>query len=58
MGDFLIKLIRPDLAFSSLRDFIELKVLIFFIEDRVQSKLHIMANLMSSHKATSNKIMK
>ena len=24
MGDFLIKLIRPDLAFSSLRDFIEL----------------------------------
>ena len=24
MGDFLIKLVRPDLAFSSLRDFIEL----------------------------------
>ena len=24
MGDFLLKLIRPDLAFSSVRDFLEL----------------------------------
>ena len=29
MGDFLIKLVRPDLAFSSLRDFIELVEMFF-----------------------------